>query len=69
MSEFPSMLGRPVSKAAPLVPIVGALVEAALDYADLNVKPGQTIRLVVKESSSDSAPDGGWFPDIILTLK
>jgi hypothetical protein len=69
MSEFPSMLGRPASKAARRAPIVGALVEATLDYADLDVKPGQRIRLVVKESSSESAPDGGWFPDIVLTLK
>jgi hypothetical protein len=63
------MSGRPATKKAPRVPQSGAVVQAALDYADLGVKPGQTIRLAVKESSSDKPPDRGFFPDILLALK
>ena len=57
-------------KASPHTPIKGTFIESAIDYADLQVKPGQTIRIVVKKSHASSAsPDGGFFPDIVLTLK
>jgi hypothetical protein len=69
LSAFPAMGGKPAARAAPRVPLSGSVVQAALDYTDLGVKPGQTIRLVVKESSSDKPPDGGLFPEILLTLK
>lgn len=54
--------------AAPQSPIEGRLVEGKISYADLGVKPGQTIRLAVRET------DAGWdetsyFPDVVLTLK
>ena len=57
---------------APEVPIVGSLVKASLDYTSLNVKAGQTIRILARESSSGATPVGemqGFFPEILLTLK
>ncbi len=56
-------------KEAPHVPIAGNVVRAALDYADLKVKPGQTIRIVVEEACGYQAADHGFFPEILLTLK
>jgi hypothetical protein len=53
-------------------PIVGAVVQASLDYDALKVSPGRTIRLVVRESSAGTSPTGalqGFFPDVLLTLK
>jgi hypothetical protein len=49
-------------------PIAGALVSASLTYADLGVKPGQSIRLMARESSGarDATAD---FPVVMLTLK
>ena len=49
------------------VPVTGPLVQASVDYASLGVKPGQTIRLLVREACA--AKGQGFFPDIILTLK
>lgn len=54
---------------SPQVAIAGNVVQGSFDYHDLNVKPGQTIRLVVQRPYSDIAEDGGFFPDILLTLK
>ena len=53
---------------APAVPIQGALVSASLSYADLGVKPGQTVRIVARESDGpfDATAD---FPEVALTLK
>ncbi len=50
------------------VPIQGALVSAKLTYTDLGVKPGQTIRLVARETDGpmDATAD---FPLVRLTLK
>jgi hypothetical protein len=64
-----SALGFQGQKASPETPIRGTLVESTVDYADLRVKPGQKIRLVVRESGGMSGADGGFFPDILLTLK
>lgn len=62
-------MGFPGKKASPRTPIQGTLVESAIDYADLHVKPGQTIRVVVQETGGMSDADDGLFPDILLTLK
>ncbi len=63
-------MGFSGKKASPRTPIKGTLVESTIDYGDLQVKPGQTIRIVAKRSHASSAsPDGGFFPDIVLTLK
>ena len=59
----------PGKKASPRTPIQGKVVESALEYADLQVKPGQTIRVVVQETGGMSDADEGLFPDILLTLK
>ena len=64
-----SAMGFRGKKASPRTPIRGTLVESAIDYTDLGVRPGQKIRLVVRESHGTSAEDGGFFPDILLTLK
>ena len=61
-------MGFPGKKASGKTPIAGMLVQGAFDYADLGVKPGQTIRLLVKESHGTGADDG-YFPEILLTLK
>ena len=46
-----------------------AVAQGAIDYADLKVKPGQTIRILAKESCGYKAEDDGLFPEILLTLK
>ena len=62
-------MGFPGSKASPQTPIVGTVVQGSFDYADLKVKPGQTIRILAKESCGYRAEDDGLFPEILLTLK
>jgi hypothetical protein len=49
------------------VAVTGPLVQASVDYASLGVKPGQTIRLLVREACA--ATGQGFFPEIILTVK
>jgi hypothetical protein len=44
------------------------VVRGTIDYADLKVKPGQTVRILVHEASS-SSDFSGYFPEILLTLK
>jgi hypothetical protein len=61
-------MGFPGSKAAVQVPITGQIVEASIEYADLKVKSGQTIRLLAKETGGRPKDDGA-FPIILLTLK
>jgi len=63
-----SAIGFSGKKASPRTPVKGTLVESTIDYSDLHVKPGDTIRIVAKESHSNAA-DGGYFPEILLTLK
>lgn len=50
--------------------IAGAVVQASVPYAAMRVKPGQTIRLMVREACAGKlgGPEG-YFPDIVLTLK
>jgi hypothetical protein len=64
-----SALGFPGEKASVKTPIGPDLVvHGTIDYADLKVKPGQTIRILVREASSSTALKG-YFPEILLTLK
>ena len=62
-------MGFPGSKASAQMPIAGTVVQGTIDYADLKVKPGQTIRILAKESCGYKAEDDGLFPEILLTLK
>jgi len=61
-------MGFEKRKASSKLPIEANLVQATLDYADLNVRPGQTIRILVRESCSDNDLSS-FFPEIHLTLK
>jgi len=62
-------LGFPGRKASAKTPIGPDLVvRGTIDYADLKVKPGQTIRILVREGSSKTDLSG-YFPEILLTLK
>jgi hypothetical protein len=62
-------LGFPGRKASAKTPIgPDFVVRGAIDYADLKVKPGQTIRILVREASS-STDLSGYFPEILFTLK
>jgi hypothetical protein len=49
------------------IAVTGPLVQASVDYAAMGLKPGQTIRLVVREACA--AKGQGYFPEIILTVK
>lgn len=60
-------MGFPGSKASVQTPISGTTVAGVIDYADLGVKPGQTIRLLAREVSGKT--DADRFPEIWLTLK
>lgn len=61
-------MGFPGSKASAQTPIAGTVVQGAFDYADLGVKPGQTLRILAKESCGYRAADDGLFPELLLTL-
>jgi len=61
-----SFPGRKASVQTPIGP--DRVVRGFIDYADLKVKPGQTIRILVREASS-STDLAGYFPEILLTLK
>lgn len=52
------------------VAVSGALVQASVPYTALGVKPGQTLRLKIREACAGKlgGPDG-FFPDIVLTLR
>jgi hypothetical protein len=56
-------------KASSRIPIEAKLVQATLDYADLGVMPGQTIRIISQESCADIVERSSLFPEIHLTLK
>jgi hypothetical protein len=61
-------MGFPGSKASAQVPIPAKVVQGSIDYADLKVKPGQTIRILVSESSAGGNLDS-YFPEILLKLQ
>jgi hypothetical protein len=64
-----SSLSFPGQKASVKTPIGPDLVvRGTIDYADLKVKSGQTIRILVREASSKTDLKG-YFPEILLTLK
>jgi hypothetical protein len=55
------------SKASARTPVAGKVLEGGFDYADLGLKSGQTIRVVLEEN--DDMDDVGDVPEILLTLK
>jgi hypothetical protein len=61
-------MGFPGSKASPQTPIAGKVLQGSIDYADLGVKPGQTIRIVARESGGGGGLDS-YFPEIQLKLQ
>jgi hypothetical protein len=63
-----SSLGFPNRKKAIRTPIKGKVVVGVLDYEDLGVKSGQTIRLLIRESSSHSIKKS-LLPEVLLTLE
>lgn len=57
-------------KASAHVPITNRLVTGSLDYADMGLKSGQTIRLVLRRSGGDAPADhSDYFPPVLLVLK
>ncbi len=62
-----SVMGFSGSKAATRTPIEGKVVVGVLDYEDLKVKPGQTIRILVRESCGP-LHESSLFPEVLLTL-
>lgn len=62
-------LGFPGTKASVKTPMAGQVVEASVDYSDLKVKPGQTIRILAREAGGNPKDGNGDFPVVLLTLK
>jgi hypothetical protein len=56
-------------RASRHTPITGTVVSGAFDYADLKVKPGQTIRLLIREEGGEVDMADAEFPMVVLTLK
>jgi len=68
MAEYDGIvdsMGFPGEIKAPRFPVVGKRLEGKLAYANLGVKPGQVLRVLVREEHKDP----GAFPEILLTLK
>jgi hypothetical protein len=61
-------MGFPGSKASAQAPIPAKVVQGSIDYADLKVKPGQTIRILVSEACAGGNLDS-YFPEILLKLQ
>jgi hypothetical protein len=60
----------PNHKASAHVPITNRLVTGSLDYSDMGLKSGQTIRLVLRRSGGEPpADDTDFFPPVLLVLK
>lgn len=53
------------------VSFTGAAIQASVSYAAMGVKPGQTIRMIVREACAGERGSltDGFFPEIVLTLK
>jgi hypothetical protein len=60
-------IGFPGRKPSVRVPLKGQVLESSIEYVDLNIKPGQTIRLLAKRSGGGGVAPA--FPVILLTLK
>jgi hypothetical protein len=57
-------------KASAHVPITNRLAIGSLDYADMGLKSGQTIRLVLRRSGGEPPADNtDFFPPVWLVLK
>ncbi len=59
-------------KAAIKSPVAGAVVRGVVDYADLQLKSGQTIRILAREwtkRAPGSRNDPVFCPEIVLTLR
>lgn len=64
-----SALGFPGEKMSLEVPMKGQVVEASVEYTDLKLKPGQTIRILAREAGGNPKDGMGDFPEVVLTLK
>jgi hypothetical protein len=62
-------MGFPGRKAAVKAPLTGNVVSGSMEYADLRVKAGQTLRVLAKESGGSPKEGDGAFPLVLLTLK
>lgn len=50
--------------------VTGTLVQATVPYAAMGVKPGQSIRLIMREAcAGPMGGNSGFFPEVVLTLK
>jgi hypothetical protein len=56
-------------KKSPRVPVTTNVVECAIEYGDLGVKPGQTIGLYARETGGSPKAGTGAFATVVLTLK
>jgi hypothetical protein len=63
--EVVSPMGFPGKLKASRAPVTAKKLEGKLAYANLGVKPGQVLRILVREEHKDP----GAFPEILLTLK
>jgi hypothetical protein len=60
-------MGFPGRKPAVKTPVTGNEAKGTLEYEDLGLKSGQTVRILVSEACSPRAKS--LFPEILLTLK
>lgn len=56
------------SSDAPATPAKGKVYTGRIAYSSLQVKPGQTIRVIARELNDKGAEDG-LFPEVLLTLR
>lgn len=65
--EIVSAMGFPGKKAGKKIPVTGKVITGVLEYADLKVKSGQTIRILIRESCGPIKATS-LFPEVLLTL-
>jgi hypothetical protein len=65
--EVVSAMGFPGKKKGKKIPVKGKVITGVLDYEDLKVKPGQTIRILMRESCGPIKATS-LFPEVALTL-
>jgi hypothetical protein len=64
------VMGFPGKKKATRTPIADKVVHGTLDYADLELKSGQTVRLLPRRSGGSApAGDSDYFSPVLLTLE
>jgi hypothetical protein len=61
-------MGSKRQRTGKRTPVAGKVVQGVLNYEDLKVKPGQTIRILVWESDAQIRKPA-LFPEVLLTLK